>query len=257
MAQTRGMTTGRHAAVVGRTEGTFQQFMTYVFAVMMLGLATTGLAAELISNSPGMMASLFRTYTHMVDGKLKSDFAASGWWYFAAGSELLLVIVMSWRGLNSSITLGRGLLLFGVFSGLNGITLAPVLYAYTGTSVVRVFFITSAMFGGCALWGLTTKYDLRGLGSFFLAGLIGILVALIVSAFYQAPAMDYAISVLGVLLFAGLIAFDVQKLEQAYDENEGTYTPGLVVWGALALYLDFLNMFLFLLRLFGIKTKSD
>lgn len=138
------------------------------------------------------------------------------------------------------------------FSAVMGLSLASVFIVYTGESVARVFFITAAAFAGLSLYGYTTKRDLSGLGSFMILGVFGILIASIVNIFLASTALQFVISVCGVLAFAGLTAYDTQKLKEMYSANLNDESRGkLVVMGALTLYLDAVNLFIFLLQLFG------
>jgi FtsH-binding integral membrane protein len=123
---------------------------------------------------------------------------------------------------------------------------------YTQSSLSRVFFISAASFGAMSLWGYTTQRNLDGMGSFMMMGLIGIIIASLVNIFLKSTGLDWAVSVLGVLIFAGLTAWDTQKIKEFYDPmDDGTVAGRKAVMGALSLYLDFINMFLFLLRIFG------
>lgn len=231
------------------------RFYSNVFLVMGIGLAITGIITLWLSHSQDMMKTLFGLYSYVEEGKNKTGFTASMWWWIAAAVELLLVLGMSWGTLGKSMSVGAGVIMFAIYSALNGVTLAPAIYAYTDASVAMVFFITAGTFGACALFGHVTKINLLPMSGFFLVGLIGLLVALVVNIFYSSPAMDFTISGVAVLLFAGLTAFDMQKLREMYAEAGDDDVPGLVVYGALMLYLDFLNMFIHLLRLFGIKKE--
>jgi hypothetical protein len=130
--------------------------------------------------------------------------------------------------------------------------LASVFMVYTGVSIARVFFITAASFGALSLWGYTTQRDLSGWGSFLIMGLFGLILASIVNIFLASSAMEFVISAVGVLVFAGLTAYDTQRIKEMYDvSDDGTVAGRKAVMGALSLYLDFINMFLMLLRLFG------
>jgi hypothetical protein len=141
---------------------------------------------------------------------------------------------------------------FWGFSAVMGLSLAHIFLSYTGTSIARVFFITSGTFAGMSLYGYTTKRDLTGLGSFMFMGLIGIIIASIVNMFLQSSAMHFVISVIGVLVFVGLTAYDTQKIKSMYAESDGSETASKkAIMGALTLYLDFINLFMMLLRLFG------
>ena len=131
-------------------------------------------------------------------------------------------------------------------------SLATIFMVYTHGSIARVFFISAASFGALSLWGYTTQRDLTGMGSFLIMGLFGLIIAMLVNIFLQSTALDWALSVIGVLIFAGLTAWDTQKIKEYYDPmDDGTIAGRKVVMGALALYLDFINLFLMLLRLLG------
>jgi hypothetical protein len=133
-----------------------------------------------------------------------------------------------------------------------GASLASIFVVYTQTSIVRVFMITAVTFGAMSLWGYTTKKDLSGMGSFLMMGLIGIIVASLVNIFLQSSMMHWVISVIGVLVFTGLTAYDTQKIKNNYYEGDGEAVMGKkAIMGALTLYLDFINLFLMLLHLFG------
>jgi FtsH-binding integral membrane protein len=165
-------------------------------------------------------------------------------------APLALVFFISFRidKLQSSTALS---LLF-VFAGLMGLSLASIFMVYTQTSITRVFFITAASFGALSLYGYTTQRDLSAMGSFLIMGLFGLIIAMLVNLFLQSSAMHFVISVVGVLIFAGLTAWDTQKIKEMYDVNDdGTVSGRKAVMGALALYLDFINLFLMLLRLVG------
>lgn len=231
------------------------KFYSNVFMVMSIGLAITGAITFWLSHDETMMKTLFGLYHYMDGDKSKTGFHASAWWWIAAALELVMVLAISWTSFKSTNVL-TGLLLFGIYSALNGVTLAPVIYACTSASVAKVFFITAGTFSVCALFGHTTKINLLPLGSFFLVGLVGLLIALIVNIFYHSPLIDFTISAVAVLLFAGLTAFDMQMLREVYNESDEDSIPGLVIYGALSMYLDFMNMFIHLLRIFGVANDD-
>ena len=132
------------------------------------------------------------------------------------------------------------------------LSLAAIFIEYTGTSIARVFFVTAGVFGGMSLFGYATRRDLSGWGAFFFMGLIGIIIAGVVNWWFQSPAIEFAISAIGVLIFAGLTAYDTQKIKNEYSELHSHETSGkLAVMGALRLYLDFINLMMMLLHLFG------
>jgi FtsH-binding integral membrane protein len=139
-----------------------------------------------------------------------------------------------------------------LYAGLLGLMLSSVFLAYTGASVTRVFFISAASFGALSLYGYTTQRDLSPIGSFLMMGLIGLLIAMVVNIFLKSTGLDFVISAAGVLIFAGLTAWDTQKIKEMYDPMEdGTLAGRKAVMGALTLYLDFINLFLFMLRFLG------
>jgi uncharacterized protein len=165
--------------------------------------------------------------------------------------ELALVFILSARIEKMSVSTAA--ILFISFSLLNGVTLSSILAVYTLKSIQEVFFITAAMFAALSAYGYFTKKDLSGMGSFLFMGLIGLIIAGIVNIFMVSSMLSFVISVIGVLIFAGLTAYDTQKLKEMYIlmyENEELVAKGSII-GALKLYLDFINLFLFLLRLFG------
>ena len=141
---------------------------------------------------------------------------------------------------------------FWIFAALMGISLSSIFVIYTETSITRVFFITAGTFGAMSIYGYTTKRDLTKFGSFLMMGLIGIIIASIVNIFMKSGMMYFVISVLGVLIFVGLTAYDTQKIKNMYLASDGSEMSGKkAVMGALTLYLDFINLFIMLLRLFG------
>jgi FtsH-binding integral membrane protein len=144
------------------------------------------------------------------------------------------------------------LTLFMVYAALLGVTLSTIFLSYTGASITRVFFISAASFGALSLYGYTTRTDLSPIGSFMIMGLFGIILASLVNLFMASSALQFAISVIGVVVFAGLTAWDTQRIKEMYDSMDDDGTMGRkAIMGALSLYLDFINLFLMMLRLFG------
>ncbi len=161
-----------------------------------------------------------------------------------------LVFFISFRINKLQYTTALGL--FMLYAGLLGVTLSSVFLAYTGASITRVFFISAASFGALSLYGYTTQRDLTGMGSFLIMGLFGLIIASIVNIFLKSSGLDFVISAIGVLVFAGLTAWDTQKIKEMYDTMDDDGTLGRkAVMGALSLYLDFINLFMMLLRLVG------
>ena len=165
-------------------------------------------------------------------------------------APLAFVMIMSF-GLNR-ISTGTLQMLFWAFATVMGLSLSTIFLAYTGVSIAQTFFAVAAAFLGLSLYGYTTKRDLSGFGTFLIMGVVGLLVAMVINMFLKSPAMQLAISAIGVLLFAGLTAYDTQKIKSMYAYVAGTDMMGkVVIMGALNLYLDFVNMFTFLLQFMG------
>jgi hypothetical protein len=161
-----------------------------------------------------------------------------------------LVIFISWR--IQHLQFATAMALFMLYAGLLGVMLSSVFLQYTGASITRVFFISAASFGALSLYGYTTQRDLSPIGSFLMMGLFGLVIAMFVNFFLKSTGLDFVISAVGVLIFAGLTAWDTQKIKEMYDVNDdGTVSGRKAVMGALTLYLDFINLFLMLLRLVG------
>jgi FtsH-binding integral membrane protein len=175
------------------------------------------------------------------------------------GSPLMWVVILAPLGLVFFLSFrighlqaGTARLLFFVYAGLLGLSLASIFMVYTAASITRVFFISAAAFGALSLWGYTTQRNLDGMGSFLIMGLFGLIIASLVNIFLKSTGLDWALSVMGVLIFAGLTAWDTQKIKEFYDPmDDGTVAGRKAVMGALSLYLDFINLFLMLLRLLG------
>lgn len=218
-----------------------RSYMLKVYNYMASGVALTGLIAALfagqLQQSPELVQAVYGS-------PLK--------WIIML-SPLAMVMVISF-GVNklSAFALQAS---FWVFASLMGLSLASIFLMYTGESIARVFFITAASFSALSLYGYTTKKDLTGWGSFLIMGVFGLIIASVVNIFMASSAMDFAISVIGVLIFAGLTAYDTQKIKKMYWEGDGHEVASKkAIMGALSLYLDFINMFLFLLRLFGSRN---
>ena len=220
-----------------------REYMLRVYNYMASGLALTGIIAYATANTPALL-SLF--YATSPEGFLQPTMLA----WIAMLSPLAFVLALSF-GINK-MKASTAQAVFWAFAGVMGLSLSHIFLSYTGTSIARVFFITSGTFAGMSLYGYTTKRDLTGMGSFLFMGLIGIIIASVVNMFLQSSAMQFVISVLGVLIFVGLTAYDTQKIKNMYSEMDGSETATKkAIMGALTLYLDFINLFLMLLRLFG------
>lgn len=204
----------------------------------------------------GVLVSAGGAYLGIASG-LPAWFAAhKGMFLLAALAPIGIIIAMG-AGLRSASvnTLRLGYLAIAL---LEGLTITVLLSKYAPSSVIAVFLATSASFAGLSLWGYTTKKNLSGWGNFLIAALFGLIAVMLIQIFVQIPGMNLLISWAGVLLFSGLIAYDTQKLKDAYGMNmDEDMEARVVLWGALDLYLDFINLFIFLLRIFGSSSSND
>ena len=222
-----------------------RSYMLRVYNYMAVGLGLTGIAAV-------------ATFMAAVDNGQLTSFGqllfASGFRWVVIFAPLALVLFLSFRVQSMSVAAAQ--LIFWVYAGLVGVSFASLGLVYAHESIARVFFITAASFGGLSLWGYTTKRSLTGMGSFLFMGLIGLILASLVNLFLQSSAMQFVISAVGVLVFAGLTAYDTQRIKEMYFEADDSATAGRkAIMGALTLYLDFINMFLMLLQLFGNRNN--
>jgi uncharacterized protein len=175
------------------------------------------------------------------------------------GGPLLIILALGTLGLVFFLSFrihklqySTALAVFMIYSALLGVVLSSIFVTYTGASITRVFFISAASFGALSLWGYTTQRDLTGMGSFLIMGLFGLIIAMIVNIFMKSSGLEFVISAAGVLIFAGLTAWDTQKIKEMYDYSDDVNAGGRkAVMGALSLYLDFINLFIMLLRLVG------
>lgn len=224
------------SASTAETDLRVRTFVRSVYAWMFGGLLLTAFAAVWVVSSPAMQQLVFGTPLRWV--LLIAEFG--------------LVVVLS-AALNR-LSAAAAASMFLVFSLLNGLTLSVILFAYTRASLTQAFVVAAGTFGAMSVYGMVTKRDLTSWGSFFFMGLIGIVLASVVNIFVRSSALDFGISVIGVLIFTGLTAWDTQKLK-AYATVTGPMRENLAIIGALSLYLDFINLFLMLLRLFGDRRR--
>lgn len=214
-----------------------RKHMLRVYNYMASGLALTAVIAGLTANSPALLNTLFN----------------SGLMWVVLLAPVAMVFFLSFR--IHKMSFGAAQTTFWVYAGLNGLALAPVLLVYTGEDVTRAFVSAAAMFGGMSLWGYTTKRDLTGMGSFLFMGLIGLIVAAVINLFLASSMMSFIISAVGVVIFAGLTAYDTQNIKNTYlahaHQGDSEWLGKAAIMGALSLYLDFINMFMMLLQLFG------
>src|SRR5215510_9497946 len=236
---------GFGAARAEAIDAGLRAYMIRVYNYMASGVALTGLVAWLtfsaavVQTSAGLQLTAFG----------QAVFQGPLMWILIL-APLGLVFAISF-GINR-LQPGTALMLFFVYAGSLGLSLASIFLIYTGESVARVFFISAASFGALSLYGYTTQRDLTGIGSFMFMGLIGIIIASLVNMFLKSTGLDWAISIIGVIVFAGLTAYDTQSIKEMYSPmDDGTVGGRKAVMGALRLYLDFINLFLMLLRLMG------
>lgn len=209
-------------------------YMLSVYNYMAAALALTGLVAFAASRSTALMQNIFGTPLAFV----------------VMLAPLGVVFYLSARLHKMSLPQAQGW--FWGYAGLMGLSLSYIFLAYTGTSIARTFFVSAAMFGTLSLYGYTTKKDLSGMGSFLFMGVVGIILASLVNLFLKSSGLHFAISVIGVLVFAGLTAYDTQRIKNTYYQfNQHTSVGHMAIMGALQLYLDFINLFIFLLQFMG------
>ena len=245
------------AAVAARTGAAVDEglraYMLTVYNYMAAGVALTGIVAYMLFSAavPGAPGS---AVARLGNGIMLTEFGRTLYvsplrWVLML-APLAFVFFLSFRVYQMSV--GAAQLTFWLFAAVMGASLSTIFLVYTGASITRVFFITAAAFAGLSLWGYTTRRDLSGWGTFLFMGLVGIIIAALVNIFLQSSAMQFAISVIGVLVFAGLTAYDTQRIKEMYAHVAGTDMMGkAVIMGALSLYLDIINLFTMLLSLFG------
>jgi uncharacterized protein len=225
-------------AVPAMDEG-LRAYLLSVFNYMGLGLAITGLVAYVVGTTPALYVPIFSSPLKWV-----VMLAPLGFVFFLSAR------IQAMSASAAQIT-------FWAFAAVMGLSLASIFLAFTGESIARVFFITAASFGALSLWGYTTNRDLTGMGSFLIMGLFGIIIASLVNIFLVSSMMQWIISVVGVVVFAGLTAYDTQRLknEYVYGAMDGEVMERSAIMGALSLYLDFLNLFTMLLSLLGNRDE--
>ena len=232
----------RGSVTTGLIDQGLRSHMLRVYNYMLIGLVLTGVTAWATADTS------LRDVFFQVTATGRIGMTGLGWVAFLA--PLAMVFFLSFSINRLSVAAAQTT--FWVYAALVGIGIAPILWIYTGASVASTFFVTAAMFGAMSLWGYTTKADLSGMGSFLFMGLIGLIIASIVNIFLHSAMIQWIVSIAGVLIFTGLTAYDTQAIKEMYVANDdGTVAGRKAIIGALKLYLDFLNMFLFLLRLMG------
>jgi FtsH-binding integral membrane protein len=243
IAARRGYGAGEAAAI----DAGLRAYMIRIYNYMAAGVALTGVVSYLafnaaaVTNEAGQITGLTPFGQAIFGGPLMIVLFLG---------TLGMVFFLSFR--INKLQVGTALTLFMVYAGLLGLMLSSIFMTYTGASITRTFFISAASFGALSLYGYTTQRDLSPIGSFLIMGLFGLILAMVVNIFLRSTGLDFAISAIGVLIFAGLTAWDTQKIKEMYSVNDdGTVAGRKAVMGALTLYLDFINLFLFLLRFMG------
>ena len=223
--------------VIQSVNTAYRTLMGKVYLWMTLALAVTGLTSLYVASSPGLVQSIF---------------ASRGTFWLLVIAELALVFILSARIMKMSFSTAG--IMFALYSVLNGVTMSFIFIAYTSTSIATAFFVTAGMFAAMSFIGFVTKKDLSSFGSFFTMALIGLIISSVVNIFLNSSVMYWIITYVGVLLFVGLTAYDTQKIKQMlieYGDEVNDSTQKLALIGSLSLYLDFINLFLYILRLFG------
>jgi len=236
-----GQMTGAEAAAAEIDVG-LREYMLKVYNYMTSGLLLTGIVAYVGANTPAILNMLYAQGPQGLQPTLLA--------WIVMLSPLAFVLALSF-GINR-MQASTAQAVFWAFAAVMGLSLSHILLTFTGASIARVFFITAGTFAAMSLYGYTTKRDLTGMGSFLFMGLIGIILASLVNMFLQSSGLQFVISIIGVGIFVGLTAFDTQKIKSLYAEGDHDEVhKKKAIMGALTLYLDFINLFLMLLRLIG------
>ena len=217
----------------------FKSYMVGVYANMGIGLLITALTAYITAMSPQMMNAIFKTPLYYI-----VLFAPLGMAFYYS---------FNWMKIRTETAQG----LFFLYALMVGLSLSSLFIVYTGESIVRVFLITSSMFGAISVYGYTTKRDLTAMASFLMMGLFGLIIAMLVNMFFQSSAFQTGLSFIAVILFTGLTAYDVQRLKTVYYQvNDSEMISKVAMFGAFILYLDFINLFIHLMHLLGNQRRS-
>ncbi|MEM7732039.1 MAG: Bax inhibitor-1/YccA family protein [Pseudomonadota bacterium] len=226
--------TGTRAAAID--EG-LRAHMNKVYGTMSVGMLLTFAAAWAVGNNAALMNTLFTGFTR----------------YIVMFAPLIMVFAFS--AAISRLSYAAAQLFFYVFAVVMGVSISYIFVVFTDVSIAQIFLITAIAFAGLSIWGYTTKKDISGWGSFLIMGVIGLIVASVVNIFLGSPAIMFAVSVLGVLIFAGLTAYDTQRIKSEYVQfaqmGDSEWLGKAAIMGALSLYINFINMFIMLLQLFG------
>ena len=237
MADYQTINAGRAGVGTAAIDEGLRAYMNKVYGLMSVGMLLTGLVAWAVGSNPAMVGAIFGTPLKWVV-------------MFAP-----LVVVFAFSAMIQRMSAAAAQLVFYVYAALMGLSLSFIFVVYTGVSITNTFLVTAIAFAGLSLYGYTTKRSLSGMGTFLMMGVIGLLVAMVVNIFLASSAVAFAISAIGVLIFAGLTAYDTQTIKNTYlthaQSGDQEWLAKSAIMGALNLYLDFLNMFMFLLQFMG------
>ncbi len=229
--ETPGAVSGDVGASQVLAQESANAFMAKVYRWMFVGLALTGVTSFVVASSPALLEAVYPLWLPLLIG------------------EFVMVLAFTWMAPRASTAVAAGMFL--VYAFMNGLTFSVLFLIYTSGSIAAVFGITAAMFGAMSIYGTVTKKDLSSWGGFLFMGLIGLIIAGLVNVFLQSPAISWVASLVGVVVFTGLTAYDTQKLRKIHANSGYSSAGSLSIMGALILYLDFVNLMLYLLRLFG------
>ncbi len=237
MAQFETMTSVGAGSRSAAIDAGLKAHMSKTYGLMSIAMVITGVVAFVVGNNEAMLAAIFGTPLKWVV-------------MFAP-----LAVVFGFGAMINRMSAGAAQLVFWAFSALMGLSISYIFAVYTGMSIAQTFLVTAIAFAGLSLYGYTTKKDISGWGTFLIMGVIGLIVASVINIFLGSPAIQFAVSVLGVLIFAGLTAYDTQRIKNDYlqmaTHGASDWLAKSAIMGALSLYLNFLNMFMFLLQFMG------
>lgn len=247
MSNTHRRTTSYNSfSNISHNEGLRQYFLK-IYSLMCSGLLITAISALLVFSVPALTNLMF----NVAPGGYLVGMTSIGWIVTFLPLGIALYFSFGYNKINAQ----NAQILFWVYSCLMGMSLSSLGFAYTGTSIARTLFICSSMFGGMSIYGYITKKDLTSIGSFLYMGLMGLTIISIINIFFQSSAVEFTLSIIGVLVFTGLIAYDTQKLKALYYQGIDN-SDKMSIMAAFTLYLDFINLFLFLLKLLGVRKEN-
>lgn len=226
-----------------------REYMLKIYNLMAMALAISGFMAYSFMSIPALTSLVFNIAPNgMIAGY-------TGLGYIVALAPVGIALYFFWGA--GRISTQNAQNLFWIYAALTGISLATLGFIYTGASIAKTFFVTASSFGAMSIYGYSTNRDLTSVGSFLVMGLIGIVIASLANLFMHSPAIDFAVSILGIFVFMGLTAYDTQRLKELYySAGGGEYGQKMAIVGAFTLYLDFINLFLHLIRFLGVRRDN-